>query len=401
MTWSTIALCGSVICAEGYDMGIMGGVLLVFRRTPAFAADATTLGAVSSAALVGMFMGSPLGGRLAQHLGRKPVLIGAFALFCVATLACAWVATLPALALWRAIAGLGMGAALPCAAALTTEHSPPRHASRNYAIMYSGYSIGMLSAALIAIPFVRSGNWHTLFLIGGTPCVLLPVLVAFLPESPAFLRTRQVASRRVFSPAANGGLHSRRALRAGCSFSATLLIGLFLIYGLGTWLPTLLAMQGRGIGSSLRFLAMFSLSSAFGGVACGWLADRFGTRRILFLSFLSGALATVFLRHPMSPGLTLAAVCVAGYASVASSLVLTGYAASWFPPHSRAAAIGPILGIARLGAIGGPFIAGAILQLTSGNIARVVECFAALFTLSACLCLFIPQQQQDLTKRPS
>ena len=51
----------------------------------------------------------------------------------------------------RQRAGLGLGGIIPIAAALTVEYSPPHRRSLNYGLMYSGYSLGILAAALCAV----------------------------------------------------------------------------------------------------------------------------------------------------------------------------------------------------------------------------------------------------------
>ena len=51
VTWRTVALCGLSILAEGYDVGIMGAVVLALRSDPVWHLGPVELGALSSAAL--------------------------------------------------------------------------------------------------------------------------------------------------------------------------------------------------------------------------------------------------------------------------------------------------------------------------------------------------------------
>src|SRR3954470_9577079 len=85
----TIALCFLVAVLEGFDIQAMG--VAAPRLAPQFALDARQMGWVFSISNIGLVIGASFGGWLADRTGRKPVLLGAVAMFGCFTVATALV----------------------------------------------------------------------------------------------------------------------------------------------------------------------------------------------------------------------------------------------------------------------------------------------------------------------
>ncbi|WP_156417925.1 MFS transporter, partial [Aureimonas sp. AU4] len=158
-------------------------------------------------------------------------------------------------------------------------------------------------------------------------------------------------------------IFSARNARATIAFWTALFMGLLLVYGLGQWLPQIMRRSGYELGDSLLFLAVFSFTSAIGGILLGRLADRFGVRRTVFLSYLLGAAGIAALSLKGSIWMNYAFVAVAGFGSVSSSLILTGYLAQYLDPRVRAGGTGWALSFARIGAFCGPLLGGTVASL--------------------------------------
>src|ERR1700676_300476 len=109
------------LCAalcEGMDLQAAGVAAAVigaeFKPTP------DQFGTFFSASTFGLFFGALLGGRLADSIGRKKVLVaavGAFGFFSLLT-ASAW--NMQSLMWMRLLTGLGLGGALPMLIALVS-----------------------------------------------------------------------------------------------------------------------------------------------------------------------------------------------------------------------------------------------------------------------------------------
>ena len=310
----------------------------------------------------------------------------------------------------RFIGGLGLGGVIPVAAALTVEYSPPEKRSYHYGVMYSGYSLGILCSALAAMWLIPHFGWRSVLGLGALPLVLLWPLSRLLPESLEYLVSRgrmaqaQELSQRLGVPlpqpptaVARSGwrqtaalLFSRHHLRATLCFWIALFCGMLLVYGLNTWLPTIMRKSGYALGPSLLFLVVFSLASAIGGLVLGRIADRIGARRAVALSYLLGAagICAMMFQHSLAVNVILTAL--AGLGSISASLILTGYLATWYPGNSRAAATGWALSFARIGAMSGPLF-GAWIAASGLSLSWNFAAFALVSLLAALMVMLLPR----------
>ena len=137
-----------------------------------------------------------LGGRAADLLGRRRILMLGLAAFTAASLACALATTDSLLIVMRGLQGLGAAIVLPAALSIVMNIFP-EGAERNKAlgawggIAASGATIGLISGGLLT----RYVGWETIFFlnvpIGAAALLLVPRVV---PES------RLLAERRRYDP---------------------------------------------------------------------------------------------------------------------------------------------------------------------------------------------------------
>jgi AAHS family benzoate transporter-like MFS transporter len=423
VTRRILILCGLSILAEGYDIGIMGAAILALKDDPNWRLGPVELGFLSSAALLGMLAGALLIGTLADRYGRRLLLMVCVGIFSLSMIGGAIASSPLWLGLSRLLGGIGMGGVIPLAAAFTIEYSPVQNRARNYGLMYCGYSLGILLVSLLAIAILPGHGWRLLFWLGGVPLLAIPLLWRLLPESfdnligrgrpeearalaRSFAIGDDIADRLIAEarhrpaedrPAAYesvAALFAPGHLRATLCFWLSLGIGLLLVYGLGSWLPTLMRQQGYALGSSLGFLAVFSLCSAAGGIGGGMLADRYGSGRVIAASFLVAAVAVIGLSFVNGLAVNYVLVGLAGYGTVSTTLILTAYVTSWYPPRIRATAVGWGLGVGRIGAICGPLLGGLLLSVTGGSVVYSFYAFAGLAVLGAGVVLLVPAQRR-------
>ncbi|WP_017197364.1 aromatic acid/H+ symport family MFS transporter [Arthrobacter sp. M2012083] len=417
--------CWLAILAEGYDVGVLGAILPALAEYKEWNLSPLALGGLGSYALIGMLIGALFIGTLSDLVGRKKMLLASMAIFTLTQAGAAWAPTPELFGLFRLIGGLGMGGVIPVAAALTIEYSAPNKRSYNYGLMYSGYSLGIVAAALAALFVLPMGGWRAVIAIGAAPVVLIPIIWKFLPESLEFLESKgrkseakalaaklnianykPIVAAAPAAPAAQGGqadpwwktittMFSRKYLRSTVFFWISLFCGLVLVYGLNTWLPSIMKKAGYDLGSSLTFLLVFSLASAIGGLLLGRAADKYGKKLILVVFYILGGLGIMLLVFPNTMVVNLLFVAFAGVGSISTSLVLTGYIADYYPAKVRGTATGWALSFARLGAISGPLIGGWIAGSKLPFEANFAI-FAGIAVLAAGAVAMIPKPQPEV-----
>lgn len=405
-----VALCWFAIFAEGYDVGVLGAILPALSTDPLWQLTPMQLGAMGSYTVIGMLIGGIFVGTLSEMYGRKPLFIACLTLFAL----CMVLTSLAPSPFWfgvsRFIAGLGLGGIIPVAAALTVEYSPKSRKSFNYGLMYSGYSIGILAAALCSKAVLADHGWRPVVLLGALPLLVVPVFMALLPESVEFLvlRGKKDAAARTASrmgiavpktapkEQAHLGLisvlrtifSSQKAFETIC-FWVALFMGLLLVYGLAQWLPQIMRKNGYDLGNSLLFLAVFSFSSAIGGIVLGSWADRFGVKITIAASYVIGALGIALLAVGGPLLINYVFVAIAGFGTVSASLILTGYLAQRLDPSVRSAGTGFALSFSRIGALTGPLVGGYIASINAGPQGNFYV-FAGIAVIAAIATILIP-----------
>jgi AAHS family 3-hydroxyphenylpropionic acid transporter len=188
----TIVFCVLAALCEGIDLQAAGvaaaGIGAEFKPSPG------QLGTFFSASTFGLFIGALIGGRLADKIGRKKVLVASIGLFGLFSLLTSCAADVQSLTWARALTGLGLGGALPMLLALVSESSAARHQSASVAMVYAAMPLGGAGASLL-IMLIASSQWRTVFVVGGVvPLLLSPLMAVWLPESAAFQRERETSA---------------------------------------------------------------------------------------------------------------------------------------------------------------------------------------------------------------
>jgi len=397
-----LALCFLVMFVDGFDIYMVGKI------APAIAGD---FGAAPSAITpvivmqqiglaIGAFLMSPLGDRL----GRKRMLLIAFAAFGLLTIATAFSPSIIVLAALRGITGLFLAAVLPYAVALISEFTPLRQRAMFLSAGMAGYSLGNVAGSMTAL-LVPDYGWEAGFVVGGAmPLALLPVLALCLPESIAFRAAKDatdpVIARTIrhLSPetALTGDERflvrtnqpgGRRAnpldlFLEGRGVASTLLFAAC-FFSMGTitlvaaWMPSFFQQMG---GISIQQFARSAMIGLLGGIvgmlSIGALLDRVSRELPIPLFFLGYSAAIVVLGHvPFDSGWFTPALFVMAFFQGGGQAGLNMTMARVYPTRIRSTGIGWAGGAGRMGGVilplfGGYALAQAFpLQLTLGVVA--------------------------------
>ena len=148
-----VALATVGMIFDGYDLVVYGAVLSTFLNDPSQIGEVTpTLaGTLGSYALLGMMVGALLAGAVGDILGRRKVMLIAYAWFSVGMFVTALMSTTTTFGIMRFVTGLGIGALIATTGTLVTEIAPPGKKNLASAISYAGVPLGSLIGALLAI----------------------------------------------------------------------------------------------------------------------------------------------------------------------------------------------------------------------------------------------------------
>jgi len=375
-----VALCFLTIVFDGYDLIVYGSAVPSLLAEPGWHLGPAQAGAIGSYALAGMLIGALGAGALTDLLGRRRIMLTGITWFSLMMIGCSVAPGPELLGVLRFLAGLGLGGVIPSAIALTVEYAPKARRQLYNALMFVGYSVGGVLAAVLALALAADHGWRPLMAIGAAPLlIVLPLAWRFLPESVGYLVAKGrdedaiavahrygidlAALRGELAAAAPGvrALFRRGTLAATLLFGAASFCGLLLVYGLNTWLPQLMRQAGYPLGSALTFLLVLNVGAIVGAVAASLLADRFGPKPVTVAAFLLATVCLLLLSQRLASGVLFGAVALAGLGSVGTQILVNGYVAVHYPARIRATGLGWALGVGRAGAIVGPLFGGWVL----------------------------------------
>lgn len=403
-----VALAVILSALDGYD------VLSVTFAAPAIAAGwgigKAALGIVLSAGLAGMAIGSFLIAPFADVIGRKKIILLSLILMAVGMLLSAFSGSIEALAAWRVLTGLGIGACVAVINPISAEFANARRRPLTVAMMAVGYPVGGVVGGLLASYLLRHHGWPSVFLAGfAAAIILLPIVALMLPESLAFLLARRgegslarinVVLARCKQPLLDALPEIPPATRYGyAAIFAPKQIGTTLwmtavncllvatIYYVLSWLPQMVADSGFPASMASLVSVVSSLMGVISGLLLGWLAQR-GRVRALTTTMLVGlGLATmIFGVTPPSLPLLFVAAGVCGFFLFAGASGMYITLASSFADEARAAGSGFVIGVGRISSALAPIIAGLLF---ASGLGRVEVCFffGALSVLSGIILL--------------
>lgn len=313
---------------------------------------------------------TPVGGILADRIGRKKVLIPSLLLFALGGTACAFAQTLPALLACRFVQGIG---AAPLGVLYTTIIGDLYEGNDRMQAM--GYNAGVLSLGTAIYPAVGGLlgeiGWNVPFLL---PLLAIPLCIAIARTTFPEPRCGQGMGEYMRKT-----LHVIRSPRAVTLFALTLLTFLILYGPMVTFFPVFADQHFQAKPSSIGFV--FSIASAgtvITAVRLGTLARIVNPLRLLLISHVLYGIA--MLAMPQVPSLwwALAPIFIFGLAQGLNIPNTATLLTELAPIEGRAAimavngtilrlaqTVGPALfGLAyMIAGIQGVYVAGAVLAV--------------------------------------
>jgi AAHS family 4-hydroxybenzoate transporter-like MFS transporter len=385
-----VVLCFLVVAIDGFDTAAIGFIAPAIRSE--WQLSPAQLGPLFGAGLAGLMGGAFVFGPLSDRYGRKTVLVFSVLFFGVASLVSAWSNSLWELIALRFITGLGLGGAMPNAITLTSEYCPDKRRSFLVTTMFCGFTIGSALGGLASAGLIESYGWRSVLVVGGVlPLLLVPVLLALLPESVRYLVTVGKKLDRVAAtlqridgkadlrdasfmvpPRTHAGspvwhLFRPDLLRGTLLLWFAFFMSLLVIYLLSSWLPTVLRGTGISLKHAALVTAMFQVGGTVGAIVLGWLMDRLNPHYVLAASYtLAGLFTALIGTVTASPMLAAVAVFWAGFCVSGSQVGANALSAAYYPTDCRATGVSWANGVGRIGSVVGSVGGGAMLSLGLG-----------------------------------
>jgi MFS transporter, AAHS family, 4-hydroxybenzoate transporter len=348
-------LCFLVLVLEGYDLGAMSFTLPtlseVWHLKPVAFTPALTAGSV------GLFVGSLLCGVLGDRVGRKPVLMGAVAVFGVTSLLTALTKDTFWLSTTRLLTGFGIGGGIPTTIALLSDLAPPKKQGGLVMATMCGVQVGNVLAGVAASRLIAHWGWQAVFILGGLmPVLLLPAMALWLPET---FTARKMAGAASIPRLFEGGFARFTLILWLINF-----LSLLTIYSVNSWLPSLLHSLGIATASAVLAASMFQFGGMTGTLASAPLANRFGTENVVAVLLAMGGCFLILLGLAHGTALLFAGLAFgAGLGISAGQVGINALSGAVYPMELRGTGAGWASGIGRMGNITGPLFGGLLLAL--------------------------------------
>ena len=228
-------------------------------------------------------------GPVADRFGRVRTLMLTILCYSLFTFLCALVTDIWQLAACRILAGVGIGGEWSMGGTFVAEEWPEERRKVGAGYMHTGYYFGFFLAALANYFIGATFGWRAMFVLGGTPALLVSFIRRSVHESERFERRKTSSMRSAFL-----ALFSPTYARRTVLNSLFLLVSIVGLWAGSVYVPTsmiqLAARAGYSPADGARFASygtmVLSIGTILGCIALPSLADRFGRRMTLGFYFL-------------------------------------------------------------------------------------------------------------------
>ncbi|HEV2448573.1 MAG TPA: MFS transporter [Candidatus Sulfopaludibacter sp.] len=235
-----------------------------------------------------------LWGPIADRFGRVRTLILTILCYSLFTfLGCA-AATVWQLALFRFLAGAGIGGEWTLGGVFVAEEWPESRRVQGAAWMHTGYYVGTFLAALVNYWIGARYGWRAVFAVGGTPALLVAFIRYGVVEPKRWQHRLRQLDRRWTARDAFFALFSPEYRRRTVVNAALLFISMVGLWAGSAYVPSsvtfLAAREGLATDAAARMASfatmLLSTGTILGCLLLPLVADRIGRRLSLALYFL-------------------------------------------------------------------------------------------------------------------
>ncbi|TYL49893.1 MFS transporter [Nocardioides sp. BGMRC 2183] len=365
---------------DGYILTIIGVVLGAISTE--LDLTGTETGMVGAAALIGLFLGGFIFGRLTDIIGRKLMYTLDLAALLVGSVLCLFIQDLWHLLALRLFLGVAVGADYPIATAMLSEWLPRKERGRAMGLLMVWWFTGALAAAVAGFAIVQTAGddaWRWVLASSALPAAIIMIARHNTPESPRWLVANghreaargcieralghrcteaelDVLASGESSGSAYAAIFRPPYLRRTAFVSLFWTFQIIPLFALYTFAGTLL--EGFGIEDGAMGELFISGMFLIGLIPAVMLIDRIGRRPLIVWSFAAMTVPFAVLGLAPDAGVVLVFVCFAVYAlfSGGPSILEWAYPTELFPTDIRGTAVGFATSFSRIGAAVGTFL---------------------------------------------
>ena len=340
-----------------------------------------------------------LWGPVGDKFGRVRTLMLTIVWYSVFTFFSALVTSVWQLAIFRLLAGIGIGGEWAMGGTFVAEEWPESRRRAGAGQMHTGYYVGIFLAALANYAIGSRYGWRAMFAVGGLPALLLAWVrhgvtePSRWSEKAAVVRSWQLYRpfAVLFSPALRG---------------RTILNTLFMLASIsGLWagtvyVPAAVASLAEAAGRAgpqaaqlaSRATMLVAFATILGCLAMPWLAERFGRRGALgcyftlMMVFIALTFGKVFYLGPSALPWFFVCLFFLGLGG-ANFAVYTLWLPEQYPTECRASAFAFSTSFARFGGAAITFLVGSGVQ-RYGSLGAPVAMTAVAFAIGLFLIPF-------------
>jgi len=245
-------------------------------------------------------------GPLADRFGRVRTLMLTIVCYSLFTFLGAVAATVWQLAVFRLLAGVGIGGEWSMGGTFVAEEWPEDRRTMGAGYMHTGYYFGFFLAAIANDLVGARYGWRAMFALGGAPALLVGVIRHAVREPSRWEGTAGAPRPRPRARDAFLALFSRRYARRTILNSIYLLVSIVGLWAGSVYVPaavTQVAMREGASAARAARLASYgtmilSAGTILGCIALPRIADARGRRLTLglFFALMAGAIALAFGR---------------------------------------------------------------------------------------------------------
>ncbi|MVW70149.1 MULTISPECIES: MFS transporter [unclassified Bordetella] len=335
---------------------------------------------------VGMLIGAFVFGRLADRIGRRPVLMLAVIIDACAGVASAFAPDFTWLLVLRFITGIGVGGTLPVDYTMMAEFLPAQRRGRWLVWLESFWAVGTILLAILALFAASYGDdaWRVIFFVTGIPAIVGVVLRFYVPESPLYLNKTgkgAEAARVLERVAATNGkpvtisalepqsmerksvlaLFSPGLARRSIALLAAWMLISIAYYGVFVYLPVKLSAQGLGFMRGQEFLIVLALAQLPGFALSAYAVERFGRKPTLIGFLLLSAVGCLLYSLGTSVPLVVGSTLLMSFSLLGTWGALYAFTPEVYPTDLRASGMGMAGAMARLGGLFAPALIAPIM----------------------------------------